>query len=306
MPAAAAAEVGTDIPGINAADGKEITYLKHAARMTPPRTGKMLLGSGRPRTASLPENIGAMAAAQQRVRMGKRGRKPGPRPKACPWCPPNSGRCNHCHCLGYDGCSHPPGQMCSRARYKRRLVCNPCEKHKLKFSRLKKAVVGARTQAESLSAAETPMQVSVPRQRALSCPVPGTEELGGGVGIKNRPQERKPLVAGLARASAEGVTKGDLGASPRSTSVQKRMTMTTLVKLERSPRGALAPGPCTGEGSPPPLSSVSSSSSLASLAGSAPSSTVSTPATEKSLSRGHSTAWDMFTSVVCSLEKVSQ
>lgn len=56
-------------------------------------------------------------------------KKPGPRPSDCPWC--NTPNCNHCRCPGYPKCDHAPNTLCSRPRYKRRLVCNPCEKHKL-------------------------------------------------------------------------------------------------------------------------------------------------------------------------------
>lgn len=35
--------------------------------------------------------------------------------------------------MGYPGCKHCKGEMCTRDRYKRRLVCNPCEKHRLKL-----------------------------------------------------------------------------------------------------------------------------------------------------------------------------
>ena len=61
----------------------------------------------------------------------KKGKRPGPRAKLCPWCQTTS--CRHCHCKGYDGCSHAPGEPCDRERYKRRLVCNRCEKSKLNY-----------------------------------------------------------------------------------------------------------------------------------------------------------------------------
>lgn len=57
-------------------------------------------------------------------------KKPGPRPTACLWC--NATDCNHCRCTGQVGCSHKKGEMCSNPRYKRRLVCNSCEKNKLR------------------------------------------------------------------------------------------------------------------------------------------------------------------------------
>lgn len=57
-------------------------------------------------------------------------RRPGPRPVPCPWC--DQTKCNHCRCLGHASCNHKPGEMCPNERYKRRLVCNPCEKNKLR------------------------------------------------------------------------------------------------------------------------------------------------------------------------------
>ena len=57
-------------------------------------------------------------------------KRPGPRLSACQWCGKVS--CNHCRCTGQANCSHAPGEMCKNQRYKRRLVCNPCEKNKLK------------------------------------------------------------------------------------------------------------------------------------------------------------------------------
>ena len=63
----------------------------------------------------------------------KKGKRPGPKARLCPWCGTNT--CRHCHCQGYDGCSHAPGEPCDRERYKRRLVCNRCEKSKLNYHR---------------------------------------------------------------------------------------------------------------------------------------------------------------------------
>lgn len=59
------------------------------------------------------------------------GKRPGPRLSACQWCGKVS--CSHCRCTGQVNCSHAPGEMCKNPRYKRRLVCNPCEKNKLKY-----------------------------------------------------------------------------------------------------------------------------------------------------------------------------
>lgn len=59
-----------------------------------------------------------------------KNKKPGPRPTKCLWC--GSTECTHCRCTGQNGCSHKKGEMCSNPRYKRRLVCNSCEKNKLR------------------------------------------------------------------------------------------------------------------------------------------------------------------------------
>lgn len=61
-------------------------------------------------------------------------KRPGPRLSACQWCGKVS--CNHCRCTGQANCSHAPGEMCKNQRYKRRLVCNPCEKNKLKYRQM--------------------------------------------------------------------------------------------------------------------------------------------------------------------------
>ena len=57
----------------------------------------------------------------------------GPPRSACKWC--GSTACAHCQCDGYVGCMHDAKTPCTRARYKRRLVCNPCEKHKLNHAK---------------------------------------------------------------------------------------------------------------------------------------------------------------------------
>ena len=69
------------------------------------------------------------AAAKKGKRDGVVRLKPGPRPSQCMWC--DGTACTCCRCAGFPGCSHAPGAMCERPRYGRRLVCNPCEKHKL-------------------------------------------------------------------------------------------------------------------------------------------------------------------------------
>ena len=59
-----------------------------------------------------------------------KAKKPGPRPTTCIWC--NETDCKHCRCMGQIGCNHKKGEMCPNPRYKRRLVCNSCEKNKLR------------------------------------------------------------------------------------------------------------------------------------------------------------------------------
>lgn len=59
-----------------------------------------------------------------------KSKKPGPRPTRCMWC--GSTECTHCRCTGQTGCNHKKGEMCPNQRYKRRLVCNSCEKNKLR------------------------------------------------------------------------------------------------------------------------------------------------------------------------------
>ena len=56
-------------------------------------------------------------------------KKPGPKRTICPWCMSIS--CRHCHCQGFDNCSHSKGKLCQKERYCRRLVCNRCERNKL-------------------------------------------------------------------------------------------------------------------------------------------------------------------------------
>ena len=75
------------------------------------------------------------------VKSKKPRSKPGPRPSACTWC--EKPGCGHCRCKGFPGCAHEAGVMCSRPRYGRRLVCNPCEKHKLQEHRGPNAKRGA-------------------------------------------------------------------------------------------------------------------------------------------------------------------
>lgn len=65
--------------------------------------------------------------------------RPGPQKHKCIWCQEID--CTHCQCTGCEGCDHHKGELCVRVRYnlfhiffiryKRRLVCNSCEKRKL-------------------------------------------------------------------------------------------------------------------------------------------------------------------------------
>ena len=60
----------------------------------------------------------------------KKVKKPGPQRKACKFC--GEAYCSHCRCRGYSLCDHLPGSQCSRTRYNKRLVCNQCERVKLR------------------------------------------------------------------------------------------------------------------------------------------------------------------------------
>eukprot|EP00941_MAST-03F_sp_MAST-3F-sp1_P001423 g1423.t1 len=77
-------------------------------------------------------HLSVSSSSQSKQTKKKPKGKPGPIPKVCPWC--GSTDCRHCHCPGYPDCPHEGG-MCSRPRYRRRLVCNPCEKHKCLWKR---------------------------------------------------------------------------------------------------------------------------------------------------------------------------
>lgn len=69
--------------------------------------------------------------------------RPGPQKHKCIWCKEID--CTHCQCAGCEGCDHQKGELCMRIRYlcyfiflfryKRRLVCNSCEKRKLEESK---------------------------------------------------------------------------------------------------------------------------------------------------------------------------
>jgi hypothetical protein len=63
-------------------------------------------------------------------------KRPGPRRKSCPWC--NNRKCTHCRCESFARCDHTSNEPCKRERYGRRLVCNTCERNKLKDSCSKK------------------------------------------------------------------------------------------------------------------------------------------------------------------------
>ena len=64
-------------------------------------------------------------------------KKPGHKATACPWCGYTSVRC--CRCSGFSGCKHAPGEPCSKPRYRRRRLCNPCEKSRLQTIKKMKA-----------------------------------------------------------------------------------------------------------------------------------------------------------------------
>ncbi|KAK8808640.1 hypothetical protein WA158_008541 [Blastocystis sp. Blastoise] len=59
-----------------------------------------------------------------------KGKRPGPKRTPCPHC--GLVDCSHCRCPGTPLCCHA-GKMCGNHRYRRRLVCNPCEKNRIKY-----------------------------------------------------------------------------------------------------------------------------------------------------------------------------
>ena len=94
-----------------------------------------------------------------------KAKKPGPRRTKCIWC--GSTECNHCRCTGQSGCNHRKGEMCPNARYKRRLVCNSCEKNKLKEKNHRSETMTSRrkrqkSQAKSGKKHTTPPPVASP------------------------------------------------------------------------------------------------------------------------------------------------
>ena len=71
----------------------------------------------------------AAVSADGTIARRRSKKKPGPPRAKCRWCA--STTCTHCHCDGFDGCDHAAGELCSRARYKRKLFCNRCDKRRM-------------------------------------------------------------------------------------------------------------------------------------------------------------------------------
>jgi hypothetical protein len=93
-----------------------------------------LLGSGSSGvTGTLPMDLSSLSASSTQqasnhpihavIGIGGKG-------KLCPWC--SLKKCTHCRCGSYVKCDHGPNEPCKRVRYGRRLVCNTCERNKLK------------------------------------------------------------------------------------------------------------------------------------------------------------------------------
>ena len=93
---------------------------------------------------------------EERSRSGSisKTKKPGPRPTACIWC--QSTDCQHCRCTGQMGCNHKKGEMCPNPRYKRRLVCNSCEKNKLREKQQSNTLQVAKKKRDKPSAKPNP------------------------------------------------------------------------------------------------------------------------------------------------------
>ena len=70
-----------------------------------------------------------MITGQEDTRIPK-NKRPGPKRSPCPHCGLTD--CSHCRCPGTPLCCHE-GKMCTNHRYRRRLVCNPCEKNRIKY-----------------------------------------------------------------------------------------------------------------------------------------------------------------------------
>ena len=89
-----------------------------------------------------------------------KAKKPGPRPTTCIWC--NETDCKHCRCMGQIGCNHKKGEMCPNPRYKRRLVCNSCEKNKLREKQQLSALQSSKKK-RSKSASKTSRKRVIPK-----------------------------------------------------------------------------------------------------------------------------------------------
>ena len=103
---------------------------------------------------------------EERSRSGSisKTKKPGPRPTTCIWC--QSTDCQHCRCTGQMGCSHKKGEMCPNPRYKRRLVCNSCEKNKLREKQRSSVLQVVKKKRDKPSAKPTPKRETT-KQSAL-------------------------------------------------------------------------------------------------------------------------------------------
>jgi hypothetical protein len=121
--------------------------------------------------------------------------KPGPRRKSCPWC--SNRKCNHCRCESYARCDHSDSEPCKRVRYGRRLVCNTCERNKLKDSEK-----GGHTPKTSAAAAASTVSAPSPVRKATS----RKKAVGGGTvnpTIKVPPQAPSLLPGSLYNAGSE-------------------------------------------------------------------------------------------------------
>ena len=77
------------------------------------------------------DSLGSKDSNQKRnITLTKKSTTMGRRKNKCRFC--HSETCLHCQCKGgYSRCTHDKNEMCHRKRYRRRLVCNSCERNKL-------------------------------------------------------------------------------------------------------------------------------------------------------------------------------
>ena len=120
---------------------------------------------------------------KQRSSPESKNKKPGPRPTKCLWC--GSTECTHCRCTGQIGCNHKKGEMCSNQRYKRRLVCNSCEKNKLREKQQISVSTSSKRRRGKTTAKNT--KKKVPPLKQLKPTIPPSSETNNKKSVENNP-----------------------------------------------------------------------------------------------------------------------